>query len=1318
MDGGYMNRSLLRLGLCAVLALLLCTSGSLAYAQGGSTATLSGTVTDPSGAVLPGATITAKHLGTGVVTTTVTNNEGAFTMASLPVGLYEVSVSLEGFKTAMIKDLALSSAQPADVKVTLQVGGVSETVNVASTSEIIQTQSTTVSMTVNTNQIMKLPLTSRSAMDFVNGLAGVSTPGGNRDATINGLPQGVINITLDGINIQDNTNRTGDGFFAIVSPRLDAIEEVSVTTAGQGAEAGQGAVQIKFVTRSGGNSYTGSGYWYYRNDKFNANTWFNNRAGNQKADLLQHQVGGRFGGPLQIPGLIGRGKAFFFGNYEELYQPSDTSRQRNLLTPSAQAGNYFYGGRTVNVLQLGLNNASTAGTSTVDPTIAALLNDIRAAANTAGGLESRDANIDRLTFNNPVKSKRRFPTGRLDYNITDNHRFTTAVNYNWFTDYPDTLNGYDQQWPGFPVAAGQASTRLGWSNTLRSTLGRNFVNEARVGYSGAPVKFFDELNPAMYTDSVANQKGVHLNFPSIGVQLTPASVNGPSPQSRNATDLAIEDTVTWLKGNHNLTSGVSWTNYNVWLNNSSLVPRVTFGMLTTDPASSVITSAALQAASGVTPSAGELTQAQNLYAFLTGRMTAIQADARLNESTGQYEYIGLGIQRSSMKESGVFLQDSWRVRSNLTINGGLRYDVQFPFTAANNSYSTPTVADLCGRSGVNPNTGYCNLFQPGVMPGKLPQFFNLEKGKHAYNTDWDNIAPNVGIAWTPAQRSGVLGALMSDEFVLRAGWARAFSRNGMGDFTGAYNSNPGVVIRADRTSSLTGGNSITSTTGGAAPVLFRNDANLAAGAFAASPVYPLTDFVTEDTRMFDPNIQIPYADSWSAGVQRKLSTNMALEVRYVGTRSGDAWAARDFNEVNILENNFLNEFRQAQANLRANILAGPGSGCIGGVTTANCQNNFAFTGAPGTAPLPILLAHFNRQPTANANTATLYTGGNWINGTFVGFLAAQNPNPYGFASRATTGTASNTALIGNATFRDNAIAAGLDRNLFVANPDLIGGGVITLNSHKTRYHSLQVELRRRLAQGLQFQSSYVYGNAMETTFYTHRRDLFWQRDTGGEGDLTHQFKLSMVYDLPFGQGRRFVGGAGALMERLVGGWQIGVTTRTQSGRLVDVGNVRLVGWGVDDVQKAFKLRFDDAGKAIYMFPEDVVTNSIRAFNVSATSASGYAGASPEGRYFAPQNTSACIVDATPNECPGVHRSLVLTGPVFQQTDLRVAKRTQIVGRVNFEFAAEALNLFNRANFTPVGLPGAANITTLTEWTVSGLTGQTARLIQLVTRINW
>ena len=291
----------------------------------------------------------------------------------------------------------------------------------------------------------------------------------------------------------------------------------------------------------------------------------------------------------------------------------------------------------------------------------------------------------------------------------------------------------------------------------------------------------------------------------------------------------------------------------------------------------------------------------------------------------------------------------------------------------------------------------------------------------------------------------------------------------------------------------------------------------------------------------------------------------------------------------------------------------------------------------------------------------------------------RDPDPQGLAN----------TLISN--FRANAVNAGLPANFFQANPNNTGGAIVTLNSGKTRYNSLQVELRRRLSQGLQFQTSYVYGNAMETAFVTFRRALYWQRDTGSEGDLTHQFKGNVVYDLPFGQGRRFGGNANGLMDRIIGGWQIGINGRVQSGQLVDIGGVRLVGWTAKDVQKAFKLRFDDAAKQIFMFPEDVITNTIRAWSFSNTSATGYSGDAPTGRYFAPANGPDCIEVSSLNnntqqggvgECPGSVRSLALTGPTFWEADLRVSKRTAIVGRVNVEFAAEALNVFNHANFVP------------------------------------
>lgn len=1296
-----MKHRLVRVLETFVLLAILGLPGAAVYGQGSTTSTISGVVVDSVGGVVPGAEVVAKHTATAATSSATTNSEGGFSFPGLNIGAYTVTVALQGFKTVVVNNVVLTSTAPANVRAVLEVGGIAEQVVVSSSSEIIQTQSSTITSTINTDKITKLPLTSRSAMDFVNFLPGVSTPGGNRDATINGLPQGVINITLDGINIQDNTNRSTDGFFAIVSPRLDAIEEVSVTTAGQGADAGQGAVQIKFVTRSGTNQFEGSAYHYYRSDKLNANTWFNNRNGVAIAKLKQNQIGLRTGGPVIIPGLYdGTNKAFFFVNYEELRQPSDTTRNRTILNPGAQQGlfSYIVGGetRTVNLLDLATRNNQLA---TTDPTIVKLLSDIRASTSTTGALKPTDVNLDQFSYNVSVTSMRRFPTASFDYNVTDRHRFKSAFNYNWFTDAPDTLNSFDPSFPGFPALGGQTSIRLSWGNSLRSVLNQNLVNEARIGYSGAPVKFFDEMNVGMYTGNVANTKGYQLStganqtLISVGSNVTAAG-NAPSPQSRDANDLTVEDTVTWLRGSHNVTMGTSFTQYNVWLKNSMLVPTVSFGVLQNDPANGMFTPGNFPGAS-----TANITAASNLYALLTGRVNSIAADARLDEATGKYQYVGVGLQRSRMRETGFYLQDAWRVKPTFTINGGVRYDVQFPFLSTNNSYSTATVADVCGLSGVN-NSGSCNLFQPGVQPGKRPEFQNLKKGEHAYKTDGNNIAPNVGFAWTPQGRPPILGRLMGNDFVLRGGFARAYSRNGMGDFTGVYNANPGVRITVTRNES--NGNL------GTLPVLFRDDARLAPPAFAETPVYPMTDVVSQDIRIFSPNIQVPWADSWSIGMQRAISRNMAVEARYVGTRSRDAWASRNFNETNIFENNFVNEFRKAQANLQANIAAGPGAGCIGGVTTANCQLNFAYTGAPGTSPLPILLAFLNGRPSSQASALDSYSGTNWTSATLQAFLAARNPNPFGLANN----------VLGNATFRANSATAGLPANFFVANPDLLGGAFMQINSGKTDYHAFQLELRRALSHGLQFQTSYVFGKAMQSNFQTFRRDLLIVRDTGTPGDLTHAFKGALVYDLPFGRGRRFAGNANGLVDRLVGGWELGVTTRIQSGRLVDIGNVRLVGMTASDVQNMFKLRFDDAGRKIYSWPQDLIDNTILAFSVSPTSASGYSGATPTGRYFAPANGPDCIeVDdgADYGECPGTTRSLVLTGPLFQQTDLRISKRTALVGRMNIEFAAELLNAFNQANFVPVS--GIGN--NIANYEVTGLTGtNTSRVAQLVSRINW
>ena len=259
--------------------MLTLAAAAAASAQGSFFTSLSGAVVDAQGGVIPGADVKVKNTGTGIENNTVTGSDGTFTIPSLPGGTYSVTVTLQGFKTVTLNSVTLNAAVPANVKVTLQVGALEENVTVTGDSAlVVQTQSPSIATNLTGAQITGLPLTSRNALDSLTSLPGFNTSGTARNSTVNGLPKSAVNITLDGMSIQDNYNKTTDGYYARLTPTLDSVEEVTVTTAGNTADStGQGGVQIRFVTKSGSNSWTGTAYQYFRHDALNANTWFNNR---------------------------------------------------------------------------------------------------------------------------------------------------------------------------------------------------------------------------------------------------------------------------------------------------------------------------------------------------------------------------------------------------------------------------------------------------------------------------------------------------------------------------------------------------------------------------------------------------------------------------------------------------------------------------------------------------------------------------------------------------------------------------------------------------------------------------------------------------------------------------------------------------------------------------------------------------------------------------------------------------------------------------------------------------------------------------------
>jgi hypothetical protein len=1268
-------------------AVLTIAASAPVYAQGASTSSISGVAVDSGGGVIPGASVVVANKATGEKFETYTSAQGVFSVPSLITGTYTVTISIEGFKTAVIENVVVNAGVPASVRATLEVGGLTEQVVVQSTAELLQTQSATVATTLDTREVSNLPLSSRSAFDFVVFLPGTNTAGGSRESLINGLPQGTINITLDGVNIQDNFNKSTDGFFAMVSPRLDAVEEITVSTAAQGAEgSGMGASQIRFVTRSGTNNFRGSAFFAYRSDELNANTWFNKRDGIAKAELLRKQPGFNVGGPIMLPGFNGRNRAFFFINYEELREPGGQRRTRTILHPLAQQGLFRYNAagtvQSVNLFELA---ARSGQTSTPDPLIAQLLTDIRTATNSEGNVRDQtDPLFQEYSFQNKTQAMSHYPTARLDYQLTDRHRLTGSMNLHFSRGGPDTTNNRDPFFPGFPAFANQSSDRRAGSAWLRSTINNNMVNELRFAYSGSPIDFaFKNFTKDMWSGPVANQGGFYLNLnnPTFITAASPSA----TPSARDAFTQTLENTLSWLKGSHSLSIGGALSNFEIWLENQQIVPELRFGVEQGDPAEAMFVAANFPGAS-----TAAITNAQRLYGVLTGRVREVRGLARLNES-GEYVYNGLGRQVARQRELGFWLQDSWRMRPDLSLNYGLRYELQFPFVALNNSYSIGDFDDVFGVSGAG------NAFKPGTLAGQPPTFRQLQKNERPYPMDWNNVAPSIGAAWSPTASGGFLRRVTGDAaLVVRGGYTYSYSRNGLGSFTGEIDDNPGVSLDVFRSVSL--GNI------GSLPLLLRDANRLGPAPFPQTFVEPFTDPVTGDITIFSPDLHVPSAQTYQLGVQRALGQRMSFEVRYVGSRSDGNWRTNNYNELNIVENGFLDEFKLAQANLQANVAAGRGP-------------TFAYMGAgTGTSPLPIFLAYFNGINRARAGDASLYTSAQFRSPTFLNPLARFNPNPFSAVDN----------LDETAENRARAIAAGLPANFIVTNPDLLGGANIVENTLSTRYNSLAFEFKRRSVTGLHLQTNYVLGRAMTTRFLTLKRDNPFVRNDGDEGDITHAVKANLVYELPFGQGKPIGANVSGVVDRIIGGWQIGGNLRVQSGQLVDLGNVRLVGMDQDELQSMYKIRIDN-GRRVWMLPEDVITESVKAFSVNPTSLTGYSTLGPpSGKYIAPADNLDCIETVRGYGDCGL-RSVVLTGPMFKQVDIGITKRVPLLREMSAEFKIDVLNAFNFTNFVPVsGM--VAGTTTANDnnranginpdnYDVTTLVGN-PRIVQLTARIRW
>ena len=1350
-----------------ILALL----GLPVFGQSTAAGSLTGTITDPTGAVVPGASVSVRNDATGQEFTARTNDEGMFNIPSLGSGLYTATIAVKGFKQAKVTAIKIDAGKPASFSAALEVGSQDQTVTIVGSAELLQTQTATVGTTLNGRQITDIPTASRDALDLVLALPGTTTPGRPRTSSVNGLPKGALNITLDGINVQDNLLKSNDGFFTYVRPRTDAISEVTVSTSNPGAESSaEGAVQIKFVTQSGGNEYHGGGYWYHRNPALNANYWFNNR--DLAADPVTHkapqqrillnQFGVKVGGPISVPKLFsGKDRAFFFVNYEEYRLPEKSAqRVRNLPTEDTISGIFKFTttsqtyapptgvtcttGTTrtcsVNVLTM----AAGAGlTSTVDPTMSALLKSMRSAAASVNGVLINipsSPNIQQFGFFNTGLTTRRFPTVRLDANLGKNHHLENITNYQQFDGTADFLNGRDPAFPGFPNFGAQTSNRFSNTSAWRWNITPNIVNEARFGLTGGTSFFTAEITP----DQFKNQGGVNLSLANLGVSSATA---GTAPERRNSPVQQFSDNLSWNHGNHTLNFGGSMTRVNLWINDQTVVPTVNFGINSTLEACNPVTPACTQTAFNaflpLNATVGQQAAAANFYSTLVGRISSIGGTvpnryASLNENTNKYSLQDQYVSRARQVEYGFYAQDTWRFRPNLTLTGGLRWEVQGPFQSLNNTLTQVSYAGLYGESGPG------NIFKPGTLTGSPTQYTNFPKGAKSYGTDYGNFAPSVGFNWSPNFKSGILRKLggESGQTVLRGGFSMAYVREGTNTFLSILAGNPGQTI--DATQSITG-TPYTMPFG----VLFRNGLPAppafgsgvpGSGTLPSQPSYPSTGFITDAANAFNPNLKTGYVESWTMGIQREIKKDNVIELRYVGNRGHQLWRQMDLNELNTVENGALSEFRLAQANTLANLAAGRGF------------TMKYFGPGTGTSPLPIVFK--NSQATSQViggvtvasdpNNPAHYTSTIYTNTGFLAFLNPLNPNPG--TGRCCAGFWGSFASSGNeSAFAANRAAWGIPYNFFVVNPGKRGGSFTVENAGQTWYDAATIEFRRRFSRGLLVQSNYTFGKALGNTYASSAvvfdqpatlRDLHLRKDVS-PFDVTQALKTNFIYELPVGRGRQFLGGSKGLVNGFLGDWTFNGNIRIQSGSAFNFGNVQLVGMTRKQLQQAIGIYRDQANSdntpasgQLYWLPLDIRQNTFRANNVSFTAAGAvYTQGAPTGRFIAPAGFGNCV-QAIVGSCG--FNNLVVKGPAFFRFDLSLSKKIKFTERMNFEMRAEALNAFNNINFLVGGAGNDVNTGTGGGALSNGFFGRyTAayqdtsttndpggRLVQLVLRLNF
>ena len=1016
-----------------------------ANAQGSPTGALTGVALDSSGAMLPGVTITARKTETGLTQQTISGGAGEWRLAALPAGTYTLTFELDGFKKVVRNAVTVEAAVTRSVPVTMEIGGVTETVQVSVDAALLTVTTAATARSLTATELQAVPTSTGSFTHLLSSEAGVSadlppvlTNGtGNISPSVNSTRTTSTSLFFNGIDATNLTSNEG-AMSDNIAPASDMLQEVKLQTSLYDASTGRsGGGNFQLVTRSGTNALRGSAHVNVQHEAMNANDFFYSKDGIDKPKARRNEGGFTIGGPIR------QNRVFFFGGYQRTQAETGFVPTASSITALPQALQLIQGARTKetvlaafaalnpSILQsipkaqcsgptdracisdvamnlLNLRNPATGDYVIAVPRAGGTVigNDIAAAGSAGGNPFVRQRNVV------PAEFRQDQYTIKVDGQLTTNNRLSATgfyAEFPGFDPFPDPSSLVSP----FTLKRADRNATVAVSDT--HIWGANKVNEIRGGLfflrntRQLDDPFLDLTNegigvhnPATFFESshATTRLGHYVGRP--GGTMERFSFGGPNDSfnKRRQRTWTIGNTLSWTTMAHALRMGGEFRRNEF---DTSLPEE----------------------------QATEFEKFDNFTQLLRG--VATEADTQFGITDKQFRF----------NDFSVFLADDWRLSRSLRLNLGVRYEFfglpeevngrmgNVDFAALTNS-ENPVNAFIVPKNARN--TGFAAIDEAIAASRRADNNHTLE------GQDWNNVAPRVGFAWTP-------GA--SAKLVVRGGYGMFYDRPSAGFINTVFSNYPFLreqeVTFPGSAVPLNGAwsqqdpnfpfnrylpNRIVRTAGANGTYQIRDGTNVTAGADGTpNPLDPATGLPTKgniaetlEFRAVDRNLRTPYLQQYNFGVQRELGANMMIEVRYVGSKGTDLLEARAFNQgydLNALDTpeHIFERFNQAY------VAAGSPNGPLNAGTTARERGVGRAFGFPNAS----------------------------VGGMVDYNLANSSGAVIGFEAR--------TPVLG---FN-------------------VPEAVVLGNTGRSTYNSIQVNLAKRMSDGIQFNVAYTYSRSKDTS---------------------------------------------------------------------------------------------------------------------------------------------------------------------------------------------------------------------------------------------